>query len=87
MSGDASWCLSSALGIDLSGQFVLRVSKTLMRSSTVKFLSLNLARKRFCLTIREKDGDHLCLTSASIYELGVIHLCWSTVNTCLDSPF
>lgn len=63
MSGDASWCFSSALGINLSGQFVPRVSRTLMRASTVKFCSLNLARKRFCLTICAlRDGNHLCLT-------------------------
>lgn len=37
MSSDASRCLSSALGIDLSGQFVPRLAKTLMRSSAAKF--------------------------------------------------
>jgi len=37
ISGDASRYLSPALGIDLSGQFVPQVGKTLMRSSTAKF--------------------------------------------------
>lgn len=53
MSGNASWYLSSALGIDLSGQFVPRVAKTLMRSSAAKFLGgwSYSRRKRLSLTI------------------------------------
>lgn len=50
MSGDASRCLSSALGIDLSGQFVARGAKTLMRSSAAKFWGAEVQRF-FFLTI------------------------------------
>lgn len=45
MSGDASRCLSSVLGIDLSGQFVPRVAKTLMRSSAAKFWGLEVSAR------------------------------------------
>lgn len=41
MSSYASRCLSSALEIDLSGQFVPQVAKALMRSSAAKFWGLN----------------------------------------------
>lgn len=55
MSADASRCLSSALGIDLCGQFVAQGAKTLMRSSAASFEGLNWTK--FSLTV--SCGDPL----------------------------